>query len=171
MAEPKAYPSNPTIGPYISGPERFMKSKEERRSGLPRIYVRACIRKRGVEGECRINSALYAITHKTPLRLYSHLLRKFPYGNAHTTNPINFILITASSSTRRLLLFRRRRIDWRFVIFPLTISVCSHRDERNGHSNGNQIFLKYPQTLFIHERQIYSLFRFFSFFFFFHFVE
>lgn len=111
MAEPKAYPLNPTIGPYISGPERFMKSKEERRSGLPRIYVRACIRKRGVEGECRINSALYAITHKTPLRLYSHLLRKFPYGNAHTTNPINFILITASSSTRRLLLFRRRRID------------------------------------------------------------
>ena len=89
------------------------KIHEEQRGEKKRIaaYVRARIRKGAAEGGCRINSALYAITHKTPLRLYSHLLRKFPYGNAHTTNPINFILITASSSTRRLLLFRRRRID------------------------------------------------------------
>jgi len=56
-----------------------------------------------------------AITHKTPLRLCSHLLRKIrprvrsrARARARAGNPINFILITASSGIRRLLLFRRR---------------------------------------------------------------
>jgi len=48
----------------------------ERRNGENERRVGKRERERERDREYKINSALYAITHKTPLRLCSHLLRK-----------------------------------------------------------------------------------------------